>query len=103
MAGNSSQTERKENYTETGHRANYSGPSQGKGTDTITMFGEQEGLEVRIERMPPHPLSGSGEVGYMRPCGKDGKELSAEEAKGFRMQFNGRNYPLEPKRGTRFL
>jgi len=100
MSGNPLQTGAKPNYTGTGHRANYSGPSQVKGTGPITMFGEQERAWKSAENArlhTPYPGAGSYGVGYMKPCGKDGAALTTEEAKGFRMQFNGRNYPLNQK------
>ena len=81
----------------TGHRANFSGPAQVKGTGPITVFGQaQRDWESQANARRHTPYEGTGQFGvtHMHPCGPDGKPLTKEQAKEFRIQHNGRNFPL---------
>ena len=42
-------------------------------------------------------------VAHMKPCGADGKPLTAEQQKSFRIQHNGRSFPLGKDGTLRYL
>ena len=85
-------------WKQTGHRANYSGPQQVKRSAPISMFGQQQRQwenQANARLHIPHPGAGKYGIGCMRPCGENGQPLSNEQAKYFRIQQNGINFPLE--------
>ena len=89
-----------------GHRANWSGPAQVTGTGAIGMFGpaERKWESEKNERLhTPYEGAGSYGVAHMRPCGEDGKPLTADQAKLFRIQHNGRSFPVGKDGTLRYL